>query len=239
MALVRAQPGEIREAIEQLLEEKGVIAGNITHTMLEKMLKNTVKSIVESSTTSQAQSPHENEECAVPRPIHNWGGRWHMLPEDFLLPSADVATAWNLWWCGSPSRGIPPLYRLDARDFTKKQAKIFCEWSFAVHELQEIYSNACGSDMSRPYISATGCKSMSRLVGAAISGRDLVNCTTKDSEINPISAGYLWGYATGSHDDTCGYGEPCHVLFAARYGSTAVMHEERLRNIMVVETSKQ
>ncbi|RHZ22266.1 hypothetical protein DYB37_010457 [Aphanomyces astaci] len=68
---VRAQPGEIREAIEQLLEEKGVTAGNITHTMLEKMLKNTVKSIVESSTTSQAQSPHENEECAAFIPVES------------------------------------------------------------------------------------------------------------------------------------------------------------------------
>ncbi|ETV73859.1 hypothetical protein H257_11519 [Aphanomyces astaci] len=72
------------------------------------------------------------------RPVHYWGGRWHLLPETFELPSVDVATAWHLWWCGSPARDIPPLFKISSRDLTKKEGKILCEWNFAVVELQKV-----------------------------------------------------------------------------------------------------
>ncbi|RHY16586.1 hypothetical protein DYB25_004146, partial [Aphanomyces astaci] len=47
LAAVRALPGEIRDGIESLLDEKGVSAGNITHALLEQLLKNAVASVVD------------------------------------------------------------------------------------------------------------------------------------------------------------------------------------------------
>ncbi|RHZ01932.1 hypothetical protein DYB37_013815, partial [Aphanomyces astaci] len=112
LAAVRALPGEIRDGIESLLDEKGVAAGNITHALLEQLLKNAVASVVDTRPVIvSARSPAQDESVPV-RPVHYWGGRWHLLAEDYELPSVDVSTGWHLWWCGSPARDIPPLYKI-------------------------------------------------------------------------------------------------------------------------------
>ncbi|RHY51693.1 hypothetical protein DYB30_013928, partial [Aphanomyces astaci] len=154
LAVVRALPSAIRESIEQLLDEKGVTAGNITHAMLEQLLRDTVATIVSVEPANNPSHSQVVEDMLPARPVHYWGGRWHLLPETFELPSVDVATAWHLWWCGSPARDIPPLIKISSRDLTKKQGKIFCEWNFAVVELQKVYNSATGTRMSRPFTSA-------------------------------------------------------------------------------------
>ncbi|RHX98163.1 hypothetical protein DYB36_014000, partial [Aphanomyces astaci] len=112
LAAVRALPGEIRDGIESLLDEKGVSAGNITHALLEQLLKNAVASVVDARPIIvSTRSPAQDESVPV-RPVHYWGGRWHLLAEDYELPSVDVSTGWHLWWCGSPARDIPPLYKI-------------------------------------------------------------------------------------------------------------------------------
>ena len=151
MEAIRALPQEVSEGIEKLLEDKGVTAGNITQTLLEEVLKKAVNDVVAATQThSQATAPVESNTLPV-HPVHFWGGRWHLLPEDFQLPSVDVATGWHLWWCGSQGRGIPALLKLHPRDLTRKQAKILCEWSFAVGELQSCHRAVTGSDIERPY----------------------------------------------------------------------------------------
>ncbi|RHY84001.1 hypothetical protein DYB26_009559 [Aphanomyces astaci] len=153
LAAVRELPGEIRNNIEAILDAKGITSGNITHALLEELLNNAVSRIA--STNDRSESPPVADDSAPLRPVHYWGGRWHMLPEDFELPSVDVATAWHYWWCGSSAREIPPLHKLSTRDMAKKQGKIYCEWNFAVNVLLEVYSSSTGATLSPPYTSAS------------------------------------------------------------------------------------
>ncbi|RHY23855.1 hypothetical protein DYB32_009043, partial [Aphanomyces invadans] len=147
MEAIRSLPQEVSEGIEKLLEDKGVTDGNITQSLLEELLKKAVNDVVMTTQThSQATTPVESNALPV-HPVHFWRGRWHLLPEDFELPSVDVATGWHLWWCGSQGRGIPALLKVQPRDLTRKQAKILCEWRFAVDELQSCHRAATGSDI--------------------------------------------------------------------------------------------
>ncbi|ETV98898.1 hypothetical protein H310_08390 [Aphanomyces invadans] len=152
---IRALPNEVREGVAKLLEDKGVTAGNITQSLLEEFLKKSVNDVL--ATTQPLNTvtiPAVSDNLPV-HPVHFWGGRWHLLPEDFELPSVDVATGWHLWWCGSQGRGVPALFKLHSRDLTRKHAKILCEWSFAVGELQHCYKTALGDNIPGPYTSPT------------------------------------------------------------------------------------
>ncbi|KAF0747449.1 hypothetical protein AaE_007723 [Aphanomyces astaci] len=153
LAAIRDLPGEIRTVIEGILDEKGITSGNITHSLLERLLNNAVARVA--GTSSHAVVTTTVDGNAPVRPVHVWGGRWHFLPEDFELPSVDVATAWHYWWWGSPARNIPPLHKINTQDLTTKQGKIYCGWKFAVNGLHDICRSATGGPLSRPYISSS------------------------------------------------------------------------------------
>ncbi|ETV63859.1 hypothetical protein H257_19197 [Aphanomyces astaci] len=171
--LVRTLPTEICEGIEKILEDKGVTAGNITQSLLEKFLKDAEASVVSLTSASNSTTVEVTDESIPTRPV--LGGRWHNLPEGFEMPSADVATAWHVWWCGSPVRGLPPLYKLSSRDMSKKQAKILCEWSFAIDELQKVYFSAAERELGRPINSASVISAFSTIMTALPSSWDRLN----------------------------------------------------------------
>ncbi|RHY22055.1 hypothetical protein DYB32_009631, partial [Aphanomyces invadans] len=94
---IRALPNEVREGVAKLLEDKGVTAGNITQSLLEELLKKAVNDVlVTTQPLNTVTIPAVSDDLHV-HPVHFWGGRWHLLPEDFELPSDDVATGWHLW----------------------------------------------------------------------------------------------------------------------------------------------
>ena len=45
------------------------------------------------------------------RPSHtwSWGGRLHMVPQDFRLPKVNTSTLWNLYWGGRAADRIGPF----------------------------------------------------------------------------------------------------------------------------------
>ena len=64
-----------------------------------------------SITSNEASGDHET---------WTWGGRFHMVPEDFVFPKTTVAEMWNLWWKGFPNRRIGPLRFLKQFDVDVK-----------------------------------------------------------------------------------------------------------------------
>ncbi|RHY24101.1 hypothetical protein DYB32_008972 [Aphanomyces invadans] len=152
---IRALPNEVREGVAKLLEDKVVTAGNITQSLLEEFLKKSVNDVLATTQPLNTVTIPAVSDNSPVHPVHFWGGRWHLLPEDFELPSVDVANGWHLWWCGSQGRGVPALFKLHSRDLTRKHAKILCEWSFAVGELQHCYKTALGDNIPGPYTSPT------------------------------------------------------------------------------------
>ena len=53
-----------------------------------------------------------------------WGGRIHMVPEEFELASCSVYTIWSLWFRGNPASGIQPYKRLQAFDLKRNVDKV-------------------------------------------------------------------------------------------------------------------
>ncbi|ETV63861.1 hypothetical protein H257_19199 [Aphanomyces astaci] len=72
--LVRTLPTEICEGIEKILEDKGVTAGNITQSLLEKLLKDAVASVVSLTLASSSTTVEVTDESIPTRPVHYWGG---------------------------------------------------------------------------------------------------------------------------------------------------------------------
>jgi hypothetical protein len=48
-----------------------------------------------------------------------WGGKMHMIPSEWILPTSNVKDIWNLWWFGHLNDKIQPYRYLTALDFTK------------------------------------------------------------------------------------------------------------------------
>ncbi|KAF0704091.1 hypothetical protein AaE_015112 [Aphanomyces astaci] len=72
--LVCTLPSEICEGIEKILEDKGVTAGNITQSLLEKLLKDAVASVVSLTSASSSTTVEVTDESIPTRPVHYWGG---------------------------------------------------------------------------------------------------------------------------------------------------------------------
>ncbi|RHY42210.1 hypothetical protein DYB34_012297, partial [Aphanomyces astaci] len=74
--LVRTLPTEICEGIEKILEDKGVTAGNITQSLLEKLLKDAVASVVSLTSASSSTTVEVTDESIPTRPVSNWLKIW-------------------------------------------------------------------------------------------------------------------------------------------------------------------
>jgi hypothetical protein len=55
---------------------------------------------------------------------YTWGGRMHMVPEHFTLPTSNVKDIWNLWWFGHVGDSIQPYRHLESFDFISKSQQI-------------------------------------------------------------------------------------------------------------------
>lgn len=53
-----------------------------------------------------------------------WGGRIHMVPENFVLAPCPVYTVWMLWYKGNPHNRIQPYKNLQAFDLVKRVDKV-------------------------------------------------------------------------------------------------------------------
>ena len=61
---------------------------------------------------------------------YSWGGKIRLLPESFVLPTArhPPALMWNLYICGKPSEGIPPLQKVAPWNCPASSYRRYCEF---------------------------------------------------------------------------------------------------------------
>lgn len=52
-----------------------------------------------------------------------WGGRIHMVPEDFRFSICNLRTIWDLWWGGDRVKRIGPYRFLKKYDVTIRKEK--------------------------------------------------------------------------------------------------------------------
>src|SRR5690348_10969667 len=90
-------PDIIVQSVDQLIEEKGVAAGNVTHSFL----KTTIAEIIKETQAIKRNNPVPPTSQPSKFALLSWGDRFRRLPIDFVFPSVDTSTAWQLWWRGN------------------------------------------------------------------------------------------------------------------------------------------
>ncbi|RHY55992.1 hypothetical protein DYB38_013080 [Aphanomyces astaci] len=142
---MRSIPNEVIRGVDALLETKGVAAGNLTQRLLKETLVEVVAPMVQALASSAEVSPAPAAPpCIVNYPIFEWNPWQQRLLDNFITPSVDVATAWQLWWCGNAGMRMPPFRLIKAGHIPRSQVKPFSEWRFAMDFLYRVYTAETG-----------------------------------------------------------------------------------------------
>ncbi|OWZ08853.1 LOW QUALITY PROTEIN: hypothetical protein PHMEG_00018539 [Phytophthora megakarya] len=130
---IDALPSMLEKRMENVLERKGVAAGNITQELLRSEKESLLKDI-------GLHRSNETEPAAISsspaRTYYTWGGKFHRLPKQFEFPSIDPLSVWRLWRFGDTSRDYPPFKGIlsDDLDTPKKKATL-SEWSMMMRHI--------------------------------------------------------------------------------------------------------
>ena len=69
---------------------------------------------------------------------HMWGGKFHLVPEDFSFPDASTLLAWQYWVCGDREKELPPLRSLSPDDMSSKNMrKRLSDFKFLMQIIEE------------------------------------------------------------------------------------------------------
>jgi hypothetical protein len=138
---IEALPDVLTERMSQLIEEKGVTAGNITPQMLREMCDE----IIAHTRTPIPNTKVSNTEKKSTQ-VYCWKEKHRLLPEDFKFPSIDVQGAWMLWLFGNSRLGFPPLKRISTTDLsTRTKRQTYSEWSILMQRIEAGIMDKTGS----------------------------------------------------------------------------------------------
>ncbi|KAH9122174.1 hypothetical protein AeMF1_006420 [Aphanomyces euteiches] len=141
---IQALPDVIVDRVGELIEEKGVAAGNITHALLKS-------TITEAMQQSNYRSPPDQPPSVFPPPLgmYVWGERFRRLPIDFVFPSVGPTTAWELWWRGNASSNLPPFRHIHPEDLKiHAQRSQLVEWKLVMKHFEDVCAES-GLNLSR------------------------------------------------------------------------------------------
>jgi hypothetical protein len=145
---VERLPSILLSKMENLIEEKGVCAGNITHDLLKTTIRDLVRDLglgLSFSTTPEPDSTLASNEFL----LHHWGGRLHILPEDFEFPAVDTYTAWKLWWFGNKSKKYPPFKSINTCDLSsRRKQQTYSSWKVMMQYLIQSIKDATNKPIS-------------------------------------------------------------------------------------------
>ncbi|KAG6971862.1 hypothetical protein JG687_00001808 [Phytophthora cactorum] len=112
-------PPVLLGGMSNLIEEKGVAAGNITKDMLESTIEILLKRYnVATTETGDGDT------------AYYYNVKFHLLPESFEFPHAGPFASWMLWWFGDKARNYPPLRKIRPHDLPKSnKGKRYSDWA--------------------------------------------------------------------------------------------------------------
>ena len=137
MSLLKGLPERILSGVGGVLKENGVAAGNITREVLEDVMKKMLE-------TDRDQRKREEEALRGEEKKgegwaqYMWGGKFHLLPENFLFPTLTVFQCWNMWWNGNREKKTPPFSILESRDVPKSQKSKFSDVKCLMREMMVV-----------------------------------------------------------------------------------------------------
>lgn len=148
LATLTAEVRESRNAIvadiSRDLEERAIEARSVTPERLEQVLEQRLESLSErmQSWLTGISTPPAPALQTPPTPsaiAFEWGGMFHLLPQDYDFPQGPPHVAFSYWCLGNPQEGIPPLKRITASDLgSLNQRKRLCDLRFLMRAMEEI-----------------------------------------------------------------------------------------------------
>jgi hypothetical protein len=139
-------PEVLTEQLSELIEKKGVQAGNITHDLLKKTLKELIEQHLTTQNTHETVSEAINDS---PYELYNWNCGLPSVPEDFDSPSVDTLTAWKLWWLGNKFLRYPPYRMIKAKSLSARKKQTCSEWRVMMDHINEIVKRKTNESMSK------------------------------------------------------------------------------------------
>lgn len=82
---------------------------------------------------------------SVSSPVYEWKGRFRRLPENFELGTTwTLKIAFQMWLCGKPADGIPPLHLVQPVDVAEERnrRKRFSEYQMIMRHCEKILGNS-------------------------------------------------------------------------------------------------
>ncbi|KAF0739969.1 hypothetical protein Ae201684P_016791 [Aphanomyces euteiches] len=142
-------PRLIVNELREIIEQNGVMAGNITQGFLETTISKAIADIVGRTGIQNNTQSSCAAESSIEHQIYYWGDGMHLLPESFKFPSVEISVAWKLWWRGNPTEKILPYRKIKTIDLAdKKQRNIFYDWKFIMEKLYNYYKRETGLELA-------------------------------------------------------------------------------------------
>lgn len=106
---------------------------------LEERLTNKLKSfIIQTPNQIQEQQQQQDQQDVTTNSQQwVWGGRFHPIPEDFVLPKCNLKTFWDLWFEGNPLLRISPYKSFKKYDFSSR--KNYVSYSKGKNVIQKLH----------------------------------------------------------------------------------------------------
>jgi hypothetical protein len=139
-------PAKVVQRVEEVLEQNGVAAGNVTGQQIFDHVTSAVQNVLSQHIGNIQQAvnaaPIENNNNTGLQ-LYMWQGGFSRVPEDFEFPDVNLAQAWQLWWLGSPTEGIPPYRAITPNDLkVRKKKQRLSDWA----SMMRIMKEALGDD---------------------------------------------------------------------------------------------
>lgn len=126
---------KIPRNVDEIIQERSIAANQVTPEFVSNLLQENyrqIKSIIQ-PTTSVEPVTERNSTTA-----HCWGGRIHLLPEDYKIPKATGRIIWEHWLLEDANSGIPPLRRVGTQSIQKSQRKRFSDLKYFIKIVTDI-----------------------------------------------------------------------------------------------------
>jgi len=134
----------IAEAFRNVLEENGVETGTINHASMKNMMKEVMKDSglleVMQHRGGVQQAPQEDDAGRPSTSMKLWGGKLHVVGENFKLPQITLKAAYQQWHLGNSELGVPPLKRIPSSSLSNKEKKRYSDMKGVMQKMDSLLS---------------------------------------------------------------------------------------------------
>jgi hypothetical protein len=131
LATLNDLPQKINSGLIEILEERAIGAGAVTRDGLLELLNIALRDAGVIRLVERMENPSDSSESSEALNVELFlvDGSYRRVPADFTIPGIDCMLAYQLWWCGNPSKNYPAHKIIAPKDIIgRTQQKRFSEF---------------------------------------------------------------------------------------------------------------